>query len=174
MSKIRVLTVDDSALMRQVLATLLAKDPEIEVVGSAPDPYIAREKIKALNPDVLTLDVEMPKMDGLTFLEKLMRGHPMPVVMVSSLTEVGCETTLRACVTERIQPGVAYTTFHHAVTGANVVTTDYSDWATNCPEYKVTAVQVMKVTQPSQWQQRYRHFSDQQLHLLDERERAKV
>ena len=96
MPRIRVLTVDDSALMRQVLATLLAKDPDIEVVGSAPDPYIAREKIKALNPDVLTLDVEMPKMDGITFLEKLMRGHPMPVVMVSSLTETGCETTLRA------------------------------------------------------------------------------
>jgi two-component system chemotaxis response regulator CheB len=96
MPKIRVLTVDDSALMRQVLATLLSKDPEIEVVGSAPDPYIAREKIKSLNPDVITLDVEMPKMDGLTFLEKLMRGHPMPVVMVSSLTEAGCQTTLRA------------------------------------------------------------------------------
>jgi len=96
MAKIRVLTVDDSALMRQVLAALLAKDSDIEVVGSAPDPYIAREKIKALNPDVLTLDVEMPKMDGLTFLEKLMRGHPMPVVMVSSLTEAGCQTTLRA------------------------------------------------------------------------------
>lgn len=96
MKKIRVLTVDDSALMRQVLALLLARDPDIEVVGSAPDPYIAREKIKALNPDVLTLDVEMPKMDGLTFLEKLMRGHPMPVVMVSSLTEAGCQTTLRA------------------------------------------------------------------------------
>lgn len=96
MSKIRVLTVDDSALMRQVLATLLSKDPEIEVIGSAPDPFIAREKIKALNPDVITLDVEMPKMDGLTFLEKLMRGHPMPVVMVSSLTEAGCQTTLRA------------------------------------------------------------------------------
>jgi two-component system chemotaxis response regulator CheB len=96
MNKIRVLTVDDSALMRQVLATLLAKDPDIEVVGSAPDPYIARDKIKALNPDVLTLDVEMPKMDGLTFLEKLMRGRPMPVVMVSSLTEIGCQTTLRA------------------------------------------------------------------------------
>ncbi len=96
MGKIRVLNVDDSALMRQVLASLLAKDPEIEVVGAAPDPFIAREKIKALNPDVLTLDVEMPKMDGLTFLEKLMKGHPMPVVMVSSLTEVGCETTLRA------------------------------------------------------------------------------
>lgn len=96
MSKIRVLTVDDSALMRQVLAALLAKDTEIEVVGAAPDPFIAREKIKALNPDVLTLDVEMPKMDGITFLEKLMRGHPMPVVMVSSLTEAGCQTTLRA------------------------------------------------------------------------------
>jgi two-component system chemotaxis response regulator CheB len=96
MKKIRVLTVDDSALMRQVLAAMLSKDADIEVVGAAPDPYIAREKIKALNPDVLTLDVEMPKMDGLTFLEKLMRGHPMPVVMVSSLTEAGCQTTLRA------------------------------------------------------------------------------
>lgn len=96
MGKIRVLNVDDSALMRQVLAQLLSKDPGIEVVGSAPDPYIAREKIKALNPDVITLDVEMPKMDGLTFLEKLMRGRPMPVVMVSSLTEAGCQTTLRA------------------------------------------------------------------------------
>ncbi|THJ14461.1 MAG: chemotaxis response regulator protein-glutamate methylesterase [Nitrospira sp. CG24C] len=96
MAKIRVLTVDDSALMRQVLATLLSKDPGIEVIGSAPDPFIAREKIKALNPDVLTLDVEMPKMDGLTFLEKLMKGHPMPVVMVSSLTEAGCQTTMRA------------------------------------------------------------------------------
>jgi two-component system, chemotaxis family, protein-glutamate methylesterase/glutaminase len=96
MAKIRVLTVDDSALMRQVLATLLSRDPGIEVIGSAPDPFIAREKIKALNPDVITLDVEMPKMDGLTFLEKLMKGHPMPVVMVSSLTEAGCQTTMRA------------------------------------------------------------------------------
>ncbi|MBL8074391.1 MAG: chemotaxis response regulator protein-glutamate methylesterase [Nitrospira sp.] len=96
MKKIRVLNVDDSALMRQVLASLLAKDPEIEVIGSAPDPYVAREKIKTLNPDVITLDVEMPRMDGITFLEKLMRGHPMPVVMVSSLTEAGCQTTLRA------------------------------------------------------------------------------
>lgn len=96
MGKIRVLTIDDSALMRQVLAELLSKDPTIEVIGSAPDPYVAREKIKALNPDVLTLDVEMPKMDGLTFLEKLMRGRPMPVIMVSSLTEAGCQTTIRA------------------------------------------------------------------------------
>ena len=94
--KIRVLIVDDSALMRQALTLLLQRDPQIEVVGSAADPFIARDKIKTLDPDVLTLDVEMPRMDGLTFLEKLMRGHPMPVVMVSSLTEVGCETTLRA------------------------------------------------------------------------------
>src|ERR1043166_7328099 len=96
MAKIRVLTVDDSALMRQVLAALLAKDPDIEVVGSAPDPYVAREKIKALNPDVLTLDVEMPRMNGLTFLERLMRLRPMPVVMVSSLTEKNAQTTFRA------------------------------------------------------------------------------
>lgn len=94
--KIRVLIVDDSALMRQVISTILQRDPHIEVVGAAADPFIARERIKALNPDVLTLDVEMPRMDGLTFLEKLMRARPMPVVMVSSLTEAGCETTLRA------------------------------------------------------------------------------
>lgn len=95
-NKIRVLVVDDSALMRKMMTGLLERDPQIEVVGVAPDPFFARDKIKALNPDVLTLDVEMPRMDGLTFLEKLMRGHPMPVVMVSSLTETGCETTLRA------------------------------------------------------------------------------
>jgi len=96
MSKIRVLVVDDSALIRGVLTELLSQDSDIEVIATAPDPYIARQKIKELNPDVLTLDVEMPKMDGLTFLEKLMAGHPMPVVMVSSLTQAGCETTLRA------------------------------------------------------------------------------
>lgn len=96
MSKIRVLIVDDSALMRQLLTALLSSDQDIEVVGAASDPYIARDKIKALNPDVLTLDVEMPKMDGLTFLEKLMAARPMPVVMVSSLTEAGCQTTLKA------------------------------------------------------------------------------
>jgi two-component system chemotaxis response regulator CheB len=96
MKKSRVLIVDDSALMRQVLQQVLESDPDLEVVGAASDPYIARDKIKALNPDVITLDVEMPRMDGLTFLEKLMKGHPMPVVMVSSLTEKGCDTTLRA------------------------------------------------------------------------------
>jgi two-component system chemotaxis response regulator CheB len=94
--KIRVLVVDDSALMRRLLTALLSRDPAIEIVGAAADPYFAREKIRKLSPDVLTLDVEMPRMDGLTFLEKLMRGRPMPVVMVSALTEAGCETTLRA------------------------------------------------------------------------------
>jgi two-component system chemotaxis response regulator CheB len=94
--RIRVLIVDDSALMRQVMGTLLAKDPQIEVVGVAGDPYVARDKIRHLEPDVLTLDVEMPRMDGLAFLEKLMRAHPVPVVMVSSLTEAGCATTFRA------------------------------------------------------------------------------
>ncbi|WP_420238122.1 protein-glutamate methylesterase/protein-glutamine glutaminase [Telmatobacter bradus] len=94
--KIKVLIVDDSALMRQLLARILATDPEIEVIGTAGDPFVAREKIKALNPDVLTLDIEMPRMDGITFLDKLMRGHPMPVVMISSLTEKNADVTLRA------------------------------------------------------------------------------
>jgi two-component system chemotaxis response regulator CheB len=94
--KIKVLVVDDSALIRGLLTEILSSDPAIEVVGIAPDPYIARDKIKALHPDVLTLDVEMPKMDGLTFLQKLMIGHPMPVVMISSLTEQGAATTLQA------------------------------------------------------------------------------
>ena len=94
--KIRVLIVDDSALIRQMMEKMLGSDPAIEVVGTAQDPYIAREKIKKLKPDVITLDVEMPRMDGLTFLSNLMRLHPIPVVMVSSLTEKGADTTLRA------------------------------------------------------------------------------
>jgi two-component system chemotaxis response regulator CheB len=93
---IKVLVVDDSAVARQLLSNHLSRDPAITVVGTAPDPYLAWEKIRALSPDVLTLDVEMPRMDGVTFLEKLMRRRPMPVVMVSSLTEAGCATTLRA------------------------------------------------------------------------------
>ncbi len=93
---IRVLIVDDSALMRQLLTECLSSDPELEVIGSASDPYVAREKIKSLKPDVLTLDVEMPRMDGLTFLENLMRLHPIPVVMVSSLTDKGADATLQA------------------------------------------------------------------------------
>jgi two-component system chemotaxis response regulator CheB len=96
MPKIRVLIVDDSALVRQILTEILSSDRSIEVVGTAADPFIAREKIKKLNPDVLTLDVEMPRMDGITFLRNLMRLRPMPVVMVSSLTERGAEITLQA------------------------------------------------------------------------------
>ena len=95
-NKIKVLIIDDSALVREVLTEILNADPMLEVIGTASDPLIARSKIKQLNPDVLTLDVEMPRMDGLTFLGNLMRLRPMPVVMVSSLTENGAEITLRA------------------------------------------------------------------------------
>jgi two-component system chemotaxis response regulator CheB len=94
--RVRVLIVDDSALVRQMLTEILNGDPAIEVVGHAPDPYVAREKIKALHPDVLTLDIEMPKMDGITFLSNLMRLRPMPVVMVSTLTAAGADVTLQA------------------------------------------------------------------------------
>lgn len=93
---VRVLIVDDSAVMRQLLSSLLAADPDIEVVGTAADPHLARERIKTLNPDVVTLDVEMPHMDGLTFLRKIMTLRPMPVVMISTLTQRGAETTLEA------------------------------------------------------------------------------
>lgn len=96
MSKIKVLIVDDSALVRQMLTEILNSAADIEVIGVAHDPLMAREKIKALNPDVLTLDVEMPRMDGLTFLSNLMRLRPMPVVMVSTLTEKGADITLEA------------------------------------------------------------------------------
>jgi two-component system, chemotaxis family, protein-glutamate methylesterase/glutaminase len=95
-TRIRVLIVDDSALVRQILTEILSADRQIEVVGVASDAHVAREKIKSLNPDVITLDVEMPKMDGVTFLRNLMRLRPMPVVMVSSLTEHGADVTLDA------------------------------------------------------------------------------
>ncbi|MDB5761654.1 MAG: chemotaxis response regulator protein-glutamate methylesterase [Herminiimonas sp.] len=94
--KIKVLIVDDSALIRSVLREIIGSQTDMEVVGVAPDPIVAREMIRKTNPDVLTLDVEMPKMDGLDFLEKLMRLRPMPVVMVSTLTERGSEITMRA------------------------------------------------------------------------------
>jgi two-component system chemotaxis response regulator CheB len=94
--KTKVLVVDDSALMRHLLTEMINMAPDMEVIGAAPDAQAAREMIKLLSPDVLTLDVHMPKMDGLEFLERLMRLRPMPVVMVSSYTEAGSETTLRA------------------------------------------------------------------------------
>jgi len=94
--KIKVLIIDDSALIRSILKEIINSQDDMVTVGAAPDPIVAREMIKALNPDVLTLDVEMPKMDGLDFLEKLMRLRPMPVVMVSSLTEKSSSITFRA------------------------------------------------------------------------------
>jgi two-component system chemotaxis response regulator CheB len=93
---IKVLIVDDSALIRRLMTEILSADPEIDVVGTAPDPHVAREKIKQFNPDVVTLDVEMPRMDGLSFLEKIMRLRPMPVVMVSALTQKGAEVTVQS------------------------------------------------------------------------------
>jgi two-component system chemotaxis response regulator CheB len=96
MSKTRVLIIDDSALVRSLLTEIVNREPDLEVVGAAPDPLMAREMIRALNPDVLTLDIEMPKMDGLDFLERLMRLRPTPVVMVSTLTDRGAEATLKA------------------------------------------------------------------------------
>src|SRR5271170_4336437 len=93
---VRVLIVDDYAVMRQLLSTLLAADPQIKVVGTAGDPFIARDRIKQLNPDVVTLDVEMPHMDGVTFLRKIMTLRPMPVIMISTLTQAGAEITLEA------------------------------------------------------------------------------
>lgn len=96
MNKIRVLIIDDSLLIRKVLSEILNSSPDIEVVGTAEDPLIAREMIKELNPDVLTLDIEMPRMDGITFLRNLMRLRPMPVVMISALTESNAEVTLTA------------------------------------------------------------------------------
>ncbi|MCK8563568.1 chemotaxis response regulator protein-glutamate methylesterase [Yersinia ruckeri] len=96
MSKIRVLCVDDSALMRQLMTEIINSHPDMEMVATAPDPLVARDLIKKFNPQVLTLDVEMPRMDGLDFLEKLMRLRPMPVVMVSSLTGKNSEITMRA------------------------------------------------------------------------------
>ena len=94
--KIRVLIVDDSASVRQTLTRVLEQDPEIEVIGSASDPFIAAKRIRDEIPDVITLDVEMPQMDGITFLRKLMSQHPIPVVMCSSLTEAGSETLMQA------------------------------------------------------------------------------
>jgi two-component system, chemotaxis family, protein-glutamate methylesterase/glutaminase len=94
--KVRVLVIDDSALVRKVIKTILQQDPDIEVVGVAADPYLARDKIKLLQPDVLTLDVEMPRMDGTTFLRNIMRLRPMPVIMVSTHTTTSADITLEA------------------------------------------------------------------------------
>jgi len=94
--RIRVLIVDDSAIVRKILSEALSAEPDLEVVGTAPDPFVARDKILALKPDVLTLDIEMPRMDGLTFLRKLMHFHPLPAVVISSLAHTSCQTAIQA------------------------------------------------------------------------------
>ena len=113
MSKIRVLIVDDSAIVRKIFSEELSKYPDIEIVGTAPDPYVARDKIVSLKPDVITLDIEMPRMDGITFLKKLMRYYPLPTIVVSSLTTKGGKLTLEAIDSGAVdviaKPGASYT-----------------------------------------------------------------
>src|SRR5664279_5624094 len=104
MARTRVVVVDDSALVRQMLTEIINRQPDMECVGAAPDPLVARQMIRETNPDVITLDVEMPRMDGIEFLGKLMRLRPMPVVMVSTLTERGAETTMRGLATKSTAP----------------------------------------------------------------------
>lgn len=110
---IKVLVVDDSAIVRKILSEQLNRERGIEVVGTAPDPYVARDKIVALEPDVLTLDIEMPRMDGITFLKKLMQHHPMPVVVLSSLAPEGSQVALEALASGAVdvvcKPGTSYT-----------------------------------------------------------------
>lgn len=109
---VKVLIVDDSAVVRQILARELQHDADIEVVGAAPDPYVARDRIVQLNPDVLILDVEMPRMDGITFLAKLMQHRPMPVIILSSLTAAGTQTAVDALAAGAVEvlckPGSAF------------------------------------------------------------------
>lgn len=113
MKRIRVLIVDDSAIVRKIFSEELSKFPDIEIVGTAPDPFIARDKIVMLKPDVITLDIEMPRMDGITFLRKLMRYFPLPVIIVSSLTPKGGKLTLEAMEIGAVEvigkPGGSYT-----------------------------------------------------------------
>ena len=111
-SKTRVLVVDDSAIVRKVISDILSGEADIEVVGTAPDPYVARDKILALHPEVLTLDIEMPRMDGLTFLDRIMRFHPLPVIVISSLaqssTRAALEAMTRGAVDVLAKPGGPY------------------------------------------------------------------
>ena len=143
MDKIKLLIVDDSALVRQMLTRIFREVEDIEVVGTASDPLIARDKIKALNPDVLTLDVEMPRMDGVTFLRNLMRLRPMPVVMVSSLTHQGAEVTLQA-----LELGAVDFVAKPSADSAKVLS-DYADEIINKVRMAAKAkIQALDVSQP--------------------------
>ncbi len=117
--RVRVLVIDDSAIVRKILIEQMTQDPELEVVGSAPDPYVGRDMIVELQPDVITLDIEMPRMDGLTFLRKLMRHHPLPVIIVSSLTPKGGDVAMEAlelgAIDVMCKPGPSYSVGDMAV-----------------------------------------------------------
>jgi two-component system, chemotaxis family, protein-glutamate methylesterase/glutaminase len=137
--KIRVLIVDDSAIVRKILSEALSAEDDIEVVGTAPDPYVARDKILALSPDVITLDIEMPRMDGLSFLKKLMQYRPTPTVMISSLAQSSCSVVLEAmecgAVEVLAKPGSAYSVGELRLVLANKV--------------RAAAVAKVKATEPS-------------------------
>jgi two-component system, chemotaxis family, protein-glutamate methylesterase/glutaminase len=137
--KIRVLIVDDSAIVRKILSEALSAEDDIEVVGTAPDPYVARDKILALSPDVVTLDIEMPRMDGLSFLKKLMQYRPTPTVMISSLAQSSCSVVLEAmecgAVEVLAKPGSAYSVGELRLVLANKV--------------RAAAVAKVKATEPS-------------------------
>ena len=111
-SKLRILVVDDSAIVRKILSETINAEKDMEVVGTAPDPFVARDKILALRPDVITLDIEMPRMDGLTFLKRLMQFHPLPVIIISSLTQSSCEISMEALASGAVdvmtKPGGPY------------------------------------------------------------------
>ncbi|MDB6129064.1 MAG: Chemotaxis response regulator protein-glutamate methylesterase [Verrucomicrobiales bacterium] len=148
MARIRTLIVDDSALVRTVITNLLSKDPDIEVVGTASDAYAARDKILALNPDIITLDIEMPRMDGITFLKLIMKHRPMPVIIMSSLTGHGSEKAVEAlqagAVDIMAKPG---TTFSAPLNGAELISKikgavkahlrrhEYPIGTQECPDY---------------------------------------
>jgi two-component system chemotaxis response regulator CheB len=123
--RIKVLVVDDSAIVRRILTETLSGEKDIEVVGTAPDPYVARDKIVALAPDVLTLDIEMPRMDGLSFLKRLMCHHPMPVIVISSIAQSSCQTALDAlrlgAVEVMAKPGGPYSVGELRLTLANKI-----------------------------------------------------
>ena len=123
--KIKVLVVDDSAIVRKILTDAISAEADLEVVGTAPDPFVARDKILALKPDVLTLDIEMPRMDGLTFLKKLMQYHPLPTIVISSLGQASCQATLDAlrfgAVEVLAKPGGPYSVGELQLTLANKI-----------------------------------------------------
>ncbi|MGA2434117.1 MAG: chemotaxis response regulator protein-glutamate methylesterase [Bryobacteraceae bacterium] len=124
-NRIKILVVDDSAIVRKVLTEALSAESDLEVVGTAPDPYVARDKILSLSPDVITLDIEMPRMDGLTFLKKLMQHHPMPVVVISSLGQASCAAAMEAlregAVEVLAKPGGPYSVGELRITLANKI-----------------------------------------------------